>query len=315
MLQSRLLRTAIAAILSFLLFAGFLTLPFAAIPVAAIGLAFGLAEAALVAAFVLLLTGILLTPTLAISFAILLILPVMWLVRMALLSRPMADGEPTGFAFYPADRLMLIAMAIVSVGTVFMHLSFLNISGGLTQALAEMIYQTPDIRQALEQVYNISTLEQINLVAKWMLISGFAIWPIMLLANLQLAQGAMVLMKRNLRPSPDYNGFTVPRVLLPILAVLLILGLALDGAIASLFLSLAAIALGGYFLLGLAVIHAISRHWKGRGVFLSALYFFLLMMAWVFIPVTLMGLLDMRFNFRGLTSTPDKPSNDNREKE
>jgi len=67
--------------------------------------------------------------------------------------------------------------------------------------------------------------------------------------------------------------------------------------------------------LGLAVIHAISRLWKGRGLLLATLYFFLLMMAWVVIPVTLMGLLDTRFNFRRLHRNPDKSSDINRDKE
>jgi len=67
--------------------------------------------------------------------------------------------------------------------------------------------------------------------------------------------------------------------------------------------------LAAYFLLGLAIIHAISRHWNGRGLLLAALYFLIFVMAWVIIPVSLMGLLDTRFDFRKLNQRPDKPSN------
>ena len=324
MFQSRPLRTVIAAILGFLLFIGFITLPFAAIPVAAIGLAFGLGEAVLVAAFTLLLTGLLVSPPLAVSFAILLILPILFLVRMALLSRPRdpSDQETTQdaakrgqYVFYPARRLVLIAMAIAGLGAVIMQGSFMSSPGGLTQALADVIAGSPDIGRTLSQVYDISSPDQIRQVARWMLISGFAFWPISLLATLQIAQAIMVMGKNNLRPSPDYHAFTLPALLQAVLAGLLLFGLMMDGWLSTLALTLASIVLGGYFLLGLAVIHAISRLWKGRGLLLASLYFFLLMMAWVVIPVTLMGLLDTRFNFRRLHRNPDKSSDINRDKE
>ena len=320
MFQSRPLRTVIAAILGFLLFIGFITLPFAAIPVAAIGLAFGLGEAVLVAALTLLLTGLLASPALAFSFAILLVLPILFLVRMALLSRPRDPGDTKTpqngqYVFYPAQRLALIAMAIAGLGALIMQGSFMSSPGGLTQALADVIANSPNIGRTLSQVYDISSPEQIRQVARWMLISGFAFWPISLLASLQIAQAAMVMSKKNLRPSPDYHAFTLPAVLQAVLAGLLLFGLVIDGWIATLALTLASIVLGGYFLLGLAVIHAISRLWKGRGLLLATLYFFLLMMAWVVIPVTLMGLLDTRFNFRRLHRNPDKPSDINRDKE
>ena len=51
-----------------------------------------------------------------------------------------------------------------------------------------------------------------------------------------------------------------------------------------------------------------SLAWNGRGLLLGALYFLIFFMAWVILPVALMGLLDARFDFRGLNNTPDKPS-------
>ena len=68
------------------------------------------------------------------------------------------------------------------------------------------------------------------------------------------------------------------------------------------------LSFSGSFLLGLAIIHAISRHWNGRGFMLAVLYFLIFVMAWVIIPISLMGLLDTRFDFRGLNRRPDKPS-------
>jgi glucan phosphoethanolaminetransferase (alkaline phosphatase superfamily) len=83
----------------------------------------------------------------------------------------------------------------------------------------------------------------------------------------------------------------------------------LPGWPAILSAALAAMILAAYFLLGLVIIHAISRHWNGRSLLLVTLYFLIFVMAWVIIPVSLMGLLDTRFDFRKLNHRPDKPSN------
>ncbi len=307
MSQSRPLRCAFAAIASFLLYAGVVTLPFAVVPVAAIGLAFGLAEALLAAAFAILLTGFLLSPSMALVLALFLLVPSLVLTRRALMSRPDPDHQGE-FQFYPPRFIIEDALIMVASGAVLLYLSFADYTGGLPKLLADTMYQSPEIMTTLEAVYGTSTLDEISGVANWVLISGFASWPILMLGSLQIAQAGTVYFSRNLRPTPDYKSLTLPTYLTFGIAACLIAGLVFDGWLATLALTIAAIVLSAYFLLGLAIIHAISRHWKGRAFFLTALYFFLLMTAWVIIPVSLMGLLDGRFNFRRLPRNPDKSS-------
>ena len=307
MSQPRLLRCAFAALASFILYAGVVTLPFAAVPVAAIGLAFGLAEAALAAAFALLLTGFLLSPPMALVFALFLLVPTLALIRRALMSR--ADPDHQGqFQFYPPRFIIEDTLIIVAMGAVLVYLGFADYTGGLPKILADTMYATPEVMQTLEAVYGTSTFEEVAVIANWVLITGFASWPILMLGGLQIAQAGTVYFSRNLRPTPDYKNLTLPTYLTFGIAACFIASFTFDGWLANLALTIAAIAISAYFLLGLAIIHAISRHWKGRALFLTALYFFLLMTAWVIIPVSLMGLLDGRFNFRRLPRNPDKSS-------
>jgi hypothetical protein len=305
MANTQLLRIVFAAIGSFVLFAALIFMPFAPVPVAAIGLSFGVAQAAMVAALAIMMTAIILSPPLAMVFAITFLVPTIVLVRQALLSRQAANGD---YIFFPLTQLIMLTLGMTGIGA---SLLFLITGGadGLPVSFANAIQQSPEVRTALMQVYGISSEEEMLWIANVMLVSGFAGWPLLLLGNMQIAQALLVRVKRNLRPQENYDTLQLPRRLLAPLAIFMAGAALLPGWPATLSAALAAMILAAYFLLGLAIIHAISRHWNGRGLLLAALYFLIFVMAWVIIPVSLMGLLDTRFDFRKLNQRPDKPSN------
>lgn len=311
MTQALLLRIIMAAIGSFMLFAALFSLPFAALPMAYIGLAYGVTQAALVGLGALALTGILLSPSLAFVFALMFLAPTLVLVRQALLSRPLADGA---FEFFPLQRLILLTLAMTGCGTALAFLMLIG-DGGMPQKFAAAMSASPEIKQTLSQIYNLSTSQDMLRVANLIIVSGFASWPLLLLANLQIAQALLMKFGKNLRPKTDYETLTLPFWLGGILLAFLLVASIASGWVATFGATLAALVLVAYFLLGLAIIHAISRFWSGRGIFLSVLYFLLFVMAWVIIPVALMGLLDARFDFRGLSKNPDKSSDTHGDKE
>ena len=304
MANTQLLRIVFAAIGSFVLFAALIFMPFAPVPVAAIGLSFGVAQAAMVAALAIMMTAIILSPPLAMVFAITFLVPTIVLVRQALLSRQAANGH---YIFFPLTQLIMLTLGMTGIGA---SLLFLITGGadGLPVSFANAIQQSPEVRTALMQVYGISSEEEMLWIANVMLVSGFAGWPLLLLGNMQIAQALLVQVKRNLRPQENYDTLQLPRRLVAPLAIFMAGAALLPGWPATLSAALAAMILAAYFLLGLAIIHAISRHWNGRGLLLAALYFLIFVMAWVIIPVSLMGLLDTRFDFRKLNQRPDKPS-------
>ncbi len=311
MTQTLLLRIIMAAIGSFMLFAALFSLPFAALPMAYIGLSYGIAQAAMVAVGALALTAILLAPSLAIIFALMFLVPTLVLVRQALLSRQMEDGQ---FEFFPLEKLIVMTLAITGFGTLLVF-SLFSGDGGMPQSFANAMGNAPEIRQTLSQMYDLSSADAILRVANLIIITGFASWPLLLLGNMQIAQALSEKFEKNLRPGGDYTKLTLPIWLMPALLVFLATSTLLDGWPGTLGATLAGIVLAAYFLLGLAIIHAISRPWNGRGFFLAVLYFLLFVMAWVIIPIALMGLLDARFDFRKLNNTPDKPSDTQGDKE
>jgi hypothetical protein len=325
MTQALLLRIIVAATSSFVLFAAIFTMPLAALPMAYIGLAYGAAQAAMVALATLIISSVIMGPPLAIVFFIVFLAPTFVLVRQALLSRPRETEEVSrpqetdeksapSFVFYPLQKLILLVLSLTGLGTV---LAFVSLGGdaGLPQAMADALRQSPGISSALLSVYEISSPEDYLRLANFMLIASFASWPLLLLGNAQAAQGILVKLGNNLRPASSYQTLTLPPWLSFGFAALLTLGLVLPGWVATLAVTLAALVMSAYFLLGLAIIHAISRNWRGRGPILATLYFLIFVMAWVSIPVSLMGLLDARFDFRGLRKRPDKPSNSTGDKE
>ena len=304
MANTQLLRIVFAAIGSFVLFAALVFMPFAPLPVAAIGLSFGITQAVITAVVAAVLTAIILSPPLAIVFAITFLAPTLVLVRQGLLSRQTADGK---FVFFPLTQMIVLALAMTGIGT-FLIFFITGGSEGLPQSFTNAIQQAPEVRNALVQVYGISSQEEMLWIANVMLITGFASWPLILLGNLQLAQALLVRVKRNLRPQDNYFRLQLPIWLVGPLAIFMAGAMLASGWLATLSAALAASILAAYFLLGLAIIHAISRHWNGRGFMLAVLYFLIFVMAWVIIPISLMGLLDTRFDFRGLNRRPDKPS-------
>ncbi len=311
MANNLLLRIILAAIGTFVLFAALIFLPFAGLPMAAIGLAYGVTQAALVALAAMIIMGVILAPSLSIAFAILFAVPILVTLRQALLSRQNEAGD---YIFYPLDRLILMVIGICGFGAVVLF-TLMGGATGLPQSFANALASSPEIRELLGQMYNLSRPEDILRVANIMLITGFASWPLIVLGNLQIAQALLVKTGLNMRPKTDYERLQLPQWLSLILGALLIGAFFTSGTLATLLATLAAITIGAYFLLGLAIIHAISRHWNARGFFLAGLYFLIFMMAWVIIPVSLMGLLDTRFDFRKLKQHPDKPSDETGDKE
>lgn len=302
------LRSFVSALGGFLLFGGVITLPFAGVPLAYVGLSYGFGQAVATAALTLLMAATLLSVPIAITYAVLIIGPVLFLIRQSLLSR---QTEDEAFEFYPLDKLILLGLAITAGGTVLIYLAFAGQDGGLPGLFARAMWQAPEIRDALSQIYDISSQQDMNAIANLVLVTGLASWPLIVLGNLQIGQTASTYFGRNLRPTPNYEALRLPEWLVYLLLASMVSGVVLSGWPANLATALAAICTIAYFLLGLAIIHAISRGWNGRVFVLAGLYFLLMVAAWVIIPVSLLGLLDTRLNFRRLANANQTPPNDN----
>ena len=297
------LRVCFAAIITCGLLAAIVTLPFAALPVAYIGLTLGLTAAAVTAALASALLGVLAGFGTSLSFVISFGVPILWLIRLALLSRrPDADGA---YEFFPSALIIVQAVIISAALASVVFLANIGADQGLPGVFAQSLQQAPQIAALIRTVYGPDT--DLLGVANIILITGFASWPLILLGTLQSAQMLAQYTGTNLRPAETHDRLAMP-VWFDFALVITLLGTWVTaGWVSTLLAVFAAILAGAYFLLGLAVIHAISRDWSGRVWFLAGLYFLIFVVAWVILPISLLGLLESRLNLRRSAPREPKP--------
>ena len=298
-----------AVISSIVLSALIVTTPLSGLPLAFIGLSYGLLQASFVALITVSLIAFI-SPMLAFSLGLMMFAPTLLLLRFALLSRAIPDSSD--YEFYPFGHLILWATAITSIGSAALFLSYASVPGGLAGIITNILWQIPEIRANLQNVYSISSQADMQAIASLIIIAGLSSWPLLLLGNLHVGQTLAQFLGRNLRPTPDYEVLRLPAWLTVILFICLAGGLWQSSQmgtswVGDLLLTVAAICLMAYFLLGLIIIHAISHGWQGRMFALSALYFLVLMLTWVIIPISLVGLFDTVVDFRRLSKNNQPP--------
>ncbi|MEC9201540.1 MAG: hypothetical protein VX591_02410, partial [Pseudomonadota bacterium] len=183
--------------------------------------------------------------------------------------------------YYPPERLIIWALAFCAS---FSFLSFglsANNTGGLPGILQTIILSNENFIRDIETLYQVELTDNlVRILAETIIVLTPLTWMLIILASLQTAQTIAKFFKINLRPTPDYSVMQLPSKLEYVLAGLLLLIFISSDWVSVFFLVLVCLCLTAYFLLGLAVIHAISRTWNGRGVFITAVFFFVFMVAW-----------------------------------
>jgi hypothetical protein len=237
-------------------------------------------------------------------------LPVVFFVRQALLSRPTQEDNQNNHSsdtdtsvvervYYPPERLIIWAIAFCAI---FSFLAFGlsgNNTGGLPGVLQTLILGNENFIRDIETLYQIELTDNfVKILAETILVLSPLTWMLIILGSLQTAQTIAKFFKVNIRPTPDYLIMNLPGRLEFVLAGLILLIFLSSGWISVFFLILVCLCLTAYFLLGLAVIHAISRTWNGRSVFITAIYFIVFLVPWLAILVSIAGLLESRIGIR-----------------
>lgn len=302
---------------------------FAALPVFIAGLGWG-ERAAGIAAFVgFLVLSSLSSFTAGLVFFIADGLTPVWLSRLALLHHlevaptltpaqaarlARKDGKPTDrrdlevapppapedpqIDWYPPGALAVWTALIGSGVLVVSGLSsmILGLEGGLEGALRALFAEELLEGRVLESVITAAGLDAdpnrlLNLIV--IALPAFVVmaWSLLTLGNMWLAQAILQRAGRELRPMPNFEEMELPDFLLALLGGALILSV-LPGPAAQLGGAIFIALLVPYFLLGLAVIHAISRAWTARIPILGVFYVLLLFTGWLIIPICLIGMLE-----------------------
>ncbi len=237
-------------------------------------------------------------------FGLIQVLPAWLVVKQSLLQRPAgAPGDQP--KWYPAGNtlcwLTMLAGALLVVAAAVASLSDdLTFSAAVTKNLGRVFKAIAPELDAVERSSIVGVITPIFPGAV-----GVS-WVLMTIINATLAQGILVRMGHNLRPSPAYAGLELPQWMSwPLLgsAVLALLG---SGEIEYTGRNLAMVLAVPYFFLGLAVVHIWARRLSFTGLMLASFYLVLLLSGWVMLVVAGIGMLEQWRGLRGEAPGPAK---------
>ncbi len=267
---------------------------FTLLPLFMVGLAKGLAAAAMAGAVAVVVTGVAGKFILAILFAFAYALPAVVMVRMALANRQTPEGTTE---WYPTGRMMSWltgygASALIAFGVIAgdsptgMEATFREGIETSLEGLAGGEAGTGPAVIAAQFARHFPALIIIS-------------WLAMVAVNGSLAQRFLRRLGWNLRPSPRMSAFELPHWLAIALAISILAWLAGgQGATGFIGWNLMLVFSVPYFFMGLVVIHTLSRPWSARTMALALFYLFLLVFRWPVAVVAALGLVEQLAGLR-----------------
>ena len=259
------------------------------VPLFVSGLGFGLRSALISILSSVVIAGFAVGSTFAFAYAVISGIPVLLLVRQALLWQE-SDGVRY---WYPADRL-LMWWAGVSIGLTLLAMGLLQWDDALRQGLIDGFDQMLVQMKEMQGVAPALTgAEFVELMPQFL----GPMWGVFILLSGCLAQGLLVRFNRNLRPTPELTKMALPNwlalafIAATALSVILDASLPLLGAVVITLETL-------FFLQGMAVIHVVSHRWNGRPFILGAVYILMIMTLWLVLLIAILGLMENWIGFR-----------------
>ncbi len=261
---------------------------FAPLPLFLVGLGLGLAVLVLAAAAAVVLTSVAAGFDAATLFALVYAVPAVLVVRLALLSRQPPGGATN---WYPPG---LVACWLTGYGAAaFVVLAIMT--GGIQGGLEGIV--RGNIAAALERFMadgggpQLTTMAEA--VAAYFPAHVIASWLIMVAVNATLAQRLLTRLGRNLRPAPRLAAFEVPGwMAIPVVIAVLLWLMGGAGTPGFIGRNLTWVFVVPYFLMGLAVVHALSRRWSARSLMLVVFYLVLVLFVWAAFLVAALGFIE-----------------------
>jgi hypothetical protein len=229
-------------------------------------------------------------------------LPAWWLGYLALLARPAANGSGGAVEWYPIGRLLMwsavIAGAVVSLVMVTIATDLDSLRAVLGKAFEPLAREGAFARVLIEHPHRVLPPAAAVLTT---IVTVFMLW---------LAARVVRISGRLRRPWPEIAALSLPRFLLPSLIGASVASFILPdmlGVVATIF---AASLLTAFGLLGLAVLHVLTRPLNGRGFVLGSVYGAIAIFGWPMLLMAMLGVADVALDLRARTSgRPPPPSN------
>jgi hypothetical protein len=240
----------------------------------------GLIAAAAATAAIAVLSGIFFLAVPVIAFG------AWWLGYLALLARPASNGAGGALEWYPVGRLVLWAGV---VGTLVVAAAVPNFGTDQESLQAAL-------RKTYERILRDQSVIDLLVVAVPPAAAVFS--TVTNLFNLWLAARIVKISGRLTRPWPDLAALTLPAPSAGLLAAA-IAGSFLPDLAGVLSGAFAASLLMVFAVLGLAVLHAITRGMAGRAVMLTGVYGVTIVLGWPILAISILGLAEAALNIRG----------------
>ncbi|MGY4624959.1 hypothetical protein [Bradyrhizobium sp. USDA 4486] len=237
---------------------------------------------------------------LALGYGLAIALPAWWLGHLAMLGRSVTDGTAVTDAtalhveWYPLGRILLWIAALATLLTAGSLLSLGTDASAIGDAM----------RRGFARIFSLvsdSTVPENDPRVSLMV----AVTPVLVAAsqmttltlNLWLAAKVAAVSGRLHRPSPDLSSTSLPPMTLVALCVALAFSFS-GGMIGILAIIVTTVLMVAYALIGLAVLHTITRGLANRGFWLAAAYAIIFMFSASLVLLTALGLADAVFGFR-----------------
>jgi hypothetical protein len=233
-------------------------------------------------------------------------LPSWWLGYLALLARPVNSNGSGSVEWYPVGRLVfwaaIIGTSVVAVALLVMGPDLAAFQSRLRTEIETLLKAstkaTPDVlnRADIKQIINAMVVASAPAAA--------VMFTIIYTFNLWLAARIVNVSGRLRRPWPDLPLMTLPSVTPGVLAAA-IAGSFLPDMLGMLAGVLAASLFMAYALMGLAVLHAITRQMGGGRVAVLIITYFAIVIfsGWPMLAMSLLGLAESAFNIRARFAT------------
>jgi hypothetical protein len=231
--------------------------------------------------------------------------PAWWLGYLAMLARPAHTngdaGAPDALEWYPAGRLVLWCAVLGALGVVAVipYFGFDRETFDATlRASFERALRARTAADGTLQIPGVKDPKQLlDILVAYMPMAAAMLGTLVQMFNLWLSARIVRMSGRLKRTWPDLPSIEFP----PLAAGATALALAgsflpgIVGLVASVF---AVALLIAYAVLGLAVLHSITRGISARGVTLGAAYALILLQGWPVLLASVLGFVDSAFNLR-----------------
>jgi hypothetical protein len=279
----------------------------APLPMLMAGLAFGPRAAAIAALSGVLALGFIGGTVLAGTFAAAQGLPTWAVVKLALMVHPHAPGagarpgEAPAATGGSAQGAWMAPGWIVSALTV-VAAAMILVAAGLVSDVGLSGYVADYLGQVLSIVApGLDAANRGLFIQKFLPLfptAVAAIWVLMVTVNAVIAQGLLVRLGHNRRPSPDYAGLDLPMWLSWPLVGAAVMALFGPGEWEYLGRNLVMVLALPYFLLGLAVFHTLARRVASTKALLVAFYLVIMISVWAAVVVAGIGVVEQWYGLR-----------------